>query len=157
MLRAMADTPKPSQAQARSLAPGCVTVTWAEPKGVAGARYEIVALPTKTLYTATGKEREICGLEARASYSFELRTVLDGARSDPVTAGPEEIMRGRISDWWRISSFGLAGLFVVAGFVTLLLHWTPHTRHGVAFACWVVFLGLLLLTLTGGTTACGAP
>jgi hypothetical protein len=125
-------------------------VAWEAPAGVeAGSSYEVVALPTMTVHTTNANKLEICGLEVGAKYSFEIRTVVGGTKSDPVKTNEVTIGKANPSAWWLISSYLLVALLLAAVVVAILSISTERDRDGVAFACGVLTVGLLLLTVTG--------
>jgi hypothetical protein len=139
----------PQDPKAESSSPGCVTVSWKAPAAGADS-YTVLALPTNTLHTAKVSPLTICGLEAGARYSFEIRSVGADGQSEPARAGPTPVEWETPSKAWGLTSWTAVVVVLAAGVVTLLLNWSAHTRHGVAFACGVVGLGLLVLTLVGG-------
>jgi hypothetical protein len=159
----MPSAPLNATATASKESPGCATVAWEKPGDAqAGATYEVIALPTMTVHTTDeGRpgvnkiELQICGLEPGAQYSFEVRTVEGGAKSDAAKTGTVKIEAASPSVWWAVSAWALFLVPVGVAIATAFVSWPDATREGVAFACGVLALGLLLLNLCGGAKSFG--
>src|SRR4051794_38725197 len=115
----MPNVPTNATATVKLASPGCATVAWEKPAAAANgaekpadaanaASYEVVALPTMTVHTTSALELKICSLEHGAQYSFEVRTVEDGAKSDPATTGSVKIPGAAPGWWWFWSGIVLA-------------------------------------------------
>ena len=147
----MPSPPTEASAISNSEAPGCATVKWTAPAdATTETSYQIVALPTMTVHTTPSSELEVCGLEAGAKYSFEIRAVLDGAKSDPDTTSEVTIAAAQPARWFSWSSWGLILALVLAGGITALTGAAERDRAGVGFACGVLALALLILSWIGG-------
>jgi len=131
--------------------PGCVTVSWTAPES-RPARYEVVAQPTLSVHTTKDTSLCVCGLEAGATYSFEICAVAaDGTKSQPATTDEVVVAKTAPSSLWQWSAWVIVLAFIGAAFATFFVVTKRPTGHSLGYACGVVAVGLALLSAIGGT------
>jgi hypothetical protein len=91
------------------------------------------------VHSTKGTELTVCGLEAGATYSFDVRSVAaDGTKSSPATTSDVIVQGKSPSSLWVFTSIGIIALLAIAGFATFFAVNKHHTGHSLAVTIQVV-------------------
>lgn len=151
----------PTNASASPLPHGA-EVEWTPPTAVPGLTYEVIALPTKSLWTASQSPLQIVGLEAGVTYSFEVRALGPEGLSDPVMTSAVTVPKVPIPGWWKASSIFLVvaamvttGIFVAAWLTSGTAY--DHVWYSLALAAGLIGIAFGILHGTGGAFGLWSP